>query len=923
MDPQIIKTKLNIPPSRADLVHRPRLLKKMDIGKSVKLTVITAPAGSGKTTILSDWVRKIKLPVAWISLDDSDNDPASFCAYILAAIQTTPLNIGHPVSLMLQTPPSPPMKAILTALLNEFENNTQELVFVLDDYHEITNEKIHDGLSFLLQHLPPQIHLIIASRASLPINLGRWRLQGQLHELNGDDLRFNAAEATLFFNETMKLRVNNNEINIIEKRSEGWIAGLQMAALSLKRCQNTSECIANFSGDNAHFSDFFVEEVLQHQPDPIRHFLYKTAILDRLCGPLCAAVTGLKDSTEILNQIYDANLFLIALDEKKEWYRYHRLFSELLLSQLEKSETAPLSALHLNASRWFEAHHNADEAIQHALKAGANDMAIDLVGKFGEDYLFRSKRATVCRWIETLPEAVIKKHALLCVTHAWAIYPEKSKDTFHKVEERLAQAEELLQQTTRDATRSKYFTNRHGISSIAALKAILAREKAEDPQKIISLSKQALENLGEEDSALRSIMLLNLGLMYFITGNYDSGNTLLLECESSQKGSTNFHTIACSAYFRAWLVAGRGHLLHALDICETARKAIIKRADIGAPIVGCLNIFMAHIWVEQNQIDRATDVLTKSIESMRLTKEWGFFIKGYATLIRIKLARKESICGILQLIDEIALMDKYRSGAKFLAVALKLKVLTENKDVIPEALNKAEVCVLESNLELETTPIYGGHFQYEEWYFASQMAMVRLIIKQHRFGLKSRMKKGIADVLVYLESRMVIEKQKRLDGRLIEIYILQAMAHDALKDQNAALKAVKKAILMSAPEGFVRLYIEEGDAMEHLLVKVTAQGHHVPDIQRLMDAFRMNKQIMRAHVTNKINVESLVESLSERELEVLRLIAAGLSNREIAIKLFISEGTIKKHNYNIYGKLQVTKRTQAVNKAKFHGILED
>lgn len=920
MESQVIKTKLTIPLNREGIVKRPRLLKKLNSGTSKKLTVISAPPGSGKTTVLSQWVQSMNTKVAWISLDKGDNDPALFCSYIIYAIHSVKKNIGDAALGMLRSFHTSPMEAIFTTLLNDLAGDGTPLLFVLDDYHEIVNEKIHEGLSFFIQHSPQKFHLVISSRASVPISVGRMRLQGNLNELGEEDLRFNTKETHQFFNRVMQLKLDSGCIKTLEKKAEGWIAGLQMAALSLPGHQDISEFISSFRGDHIHLSDFFIEEVISKQPEHIQSFLFRTAILDRLCGSLCEDLTGMDNSSQILSEIYNANLFIIPLDNKGRWYRYHHLFAQLLKDKLEKSWPDTIGGLHLKASKWFERYNFSDEAIHHALKGDDIERATELMEKFGVDCLYHGKRATVYRWLKMLPEETIKNNIIFNIAHAWIIYPEKTSAAYKKVQERLKDAERILSQKGCKEAATKYFTNQQLFSFIVALKALLAREKKAPPEKIIDLIEKALESLSKENSTLKSILLLNLGLTHIITGDFDKGKRLIEDVDLIvQDDPNNYYVMACSAYFRAWVEWLHGKIRTASEICRSVLSSSQGINQSHVPVVDCLKTFLSTIYIEQNHLDKAEEILEKGIASMRLVKEWGFLLNGYASLIRLKMARKDDIKTIRALVDEISVMEKYRSSSQLLAAALNIRLFLIYKDTLPDAVRRAEDYAIDQRIHLEVFPAHEDHFQLEEWHLSAQFSLVRLIIERHRSGRPSRLSWDIKDALAYLNDCLKQQKQKGLNKRVIEIHILKSMVYDASGKPDEALKSIETSLSLAQEEDFVRVFIEEGRRMEKLLERAATNGRHPDKTGRLLNAFRNEKL---NNPPPDLSADShLVESLSKRELEVLRLIAAGFSNNEIAKRLFVSEGTIKKHNYNIFGKLDVKNRTRAIARAKMIGLL--
>src|SRR5215203_4622613 len=444
MSAPILATKLFVPPPRPGVVHRPRLIERLNEGLHRRLTLICAPAGFGKTTLLSEWLSGCQQPAAWLSLDEGDNDPTRFLAYLVAALQTIAADIGEGVLGSLQSPQPPPTESILTALLNEITTVPDDFVLVLDDYHVTDAEPVNNALTFLIDHLPPQMHLVIATREDPPLPLARLRVRGQLTELRAADLRFTLTEAAEFLEGVMSLDLSEEDIAALGERTEGWIAGLQLAALSMRGREDVSGFIRAFAGDNRYIVDYLVEEVLQRQPERIRSFLLQTSILDRLSGPLCDAVTGQENGRGMLEALKRGNFFVVPLDDKRHWYRYHHLFAEVLQAHLMAEQPDRVPALHRRASEWYEQHGSAADAIRHALAAEDFERAAELV-ELAVPAMRRSRQeATLLGWLKALPDELLHVRPVLSAVYAGALL---ASGALEGVEARLRDAERWLDTT--------------------------------------------------------------------------------------------------------------------------------------------------------------------------------------------------------------------------------------------------------------------------------------------------------------------------------------------------------------------------------------------------------------------------------------------------------------------------------------------
>jgi len=964
MTAPLLTTKLYIPPLRPDpstalrtsLVPRPRLIQRLEEGLRLghRLTLVSAPAGFGKTTLLSGWLRQSGMPVAWVSLDEGDNDPARFLAYFVAALQTIEADIGEGISGVFQSPQPPPMEELLTALVNQINAIPDRFVFVLDDYHLIEAQSIHDALRFLLDHLPPQMHLVIASRADPPLPLARLRGRGQLTELRQTDLRFTPDEAAAFLNQVMGLGLSADDVAALASRTEGWIAGLQMAAVSMQGQEDVAAFIQAFTGSDRYILDYLVEEVLQRQPSSVQTFLLQTAILNRLVGPLCDAVMGSsplvgewasgvpnlfgaaspecenrpqqvgdsppckKPTLErgrgegsgqaMLERLERANLFIVPLDNERRWYRYHRLFADLLRKRLRQAQPDLVPTLHRRASEWYEQNGSTAEAVDHALSAGDFERAALLIEQVAEATFMRSEMATFLSWVELLPDALVRAQPLLCVYHAGALlWGGRPLDA---IEARL--------QDTVEADPDGSISG-----EVAAIRALLAAHQG-DVRYSTELSHRALELLPEESLFLRSVVAGSLGLAYLWSGDIVAATRTFDELAriGQETGNVMLTVFALRRLARLRMV--QGQLYQARAIYGQALELAVDRQGRPLPIAGLALMGLGELWREWNDLKAATRDTMKGIA---LISQWGETgtVEGYVTLARVKQAQGDED-GARQAIQK--------------AQQLALKTDTTEVDDLGVALQQARLWVVQGNLEAAMSWVEERGLALRKVGPAALEARDDLLddhLRKYEHLVLARvlLKQDQPDkALALLEPLLPRMEQQGRTGLVIEIQVLRALAFraQALSRGSArgdnlaqAMTALERALSLAEPGGYVRIFVDEGEPMAQLLYQAAARGIAPEYAGRLLAAFEIETverpKTKARDPLSVVHPSALIEPLSEREIEVLQLIAEGLSNREIAQKLALSVSTIKVHTYNIYGKLGVHSRTQALAKARALGIL--
>jgi LuxR family transcriptional regulator, maltose regulon positive regulatory protein len=879
----VLATKLFVPPARANLVARPRLTERLTAGLHRKLTLISAPAGFGKTTLVSEWVAGCGHPAAWLSLDEEDSDPVRFLTYLVAAVQTIAPTLGAGVMGALQSPQPPSIKSILATLLNEITALPDTFVLVLDDYHVIDAKPIDDALAFLVAHLPPGMHLVIATRADPSLALARLRARSQLTELRAADLRFSPAEAAAFLNAAMGLSLSPEDIAALEDRTEGWIAGLQLAALSIQGQHDATRFIQSFTGSHHFVLDYLVEEVLEQQPARVQTFLLRTSILDRLCSPLCDAV--LQDPAAsgqaTLEYLEHANLFIVPLDNERRWYRYHDLFADLLRQRLHQSSTSfpaeegrGVDALHRRASQWYEDHGLELEAFQHAAAANDVERAARLIEGEGIPRHFRSVVTTILDWLHSLPRTVLNGRPSL-----WWRYASLLLVNGHTtgVEEKLQAAEAALQGTEADDQ------TRNLVGQIAATRATLALTRY-DVETMLAQSRRALAYLHPNNLSTRANANWTLGVVYQHQGDRAAAEHAFTESIAlSQACGDSFTTIMAMIGLADIQIAENQLYMAA----ETFQHVLHLLGDPPLPVASSAHLSLARIFYEWNNLDAAEQHGRQGLHLARqFDRALDRFVIGEVFLARLKLAQGD-VAGAAALLAQTSQSTRERNFVQRVPEVAAVQVLT--------LLRQGNLAVAAQLAESHDLPISQARVHLARGDPPAALALLDPVLQQ-------------------------MEAKGWQDERL-KVMVLQAIAHHAHGATDAAVQVVGDALALAEPGGFIRLFVDEGPPMARLLREAAARGivpHYTRQVLAAFSPVGASQPLPgRADAPHA----SLSEPLSERELEVLQHIAEGLSNQEIASRLYLSLHTVKVHSRNIYGKLGVHNRTQAVARARSLNML--
>jgi ATP/maltotriose-dependent transcriptional regulator MalT len=893
----LLATKIGIPTIRADLLPRSQLLGRLEQAASHDVVLISTPAGFGKTTLLASWANSIERPLAWLSLDPDDNDPGRFWRYIIAAVDRVHKGIGEQALSLLNASAHPTLKAIVTALLNELATRPIELVLVLDDYHLIESHAVHDSLAFLLEHLSPNLHVVISSRSDPPIPLARFRARGQLAELRTADLRFTFEEAAALLRRVWGLNLPEESIAALEARTEGWVTGLQLVALSLRGASDPVRLIQGFTGSNRYILDYLTEEVLEQQSDELRSFLLRTSVLEHLSGPLCDVLSGRSDGQEMLEHLERANLFLVPLDEERHWYRYHRLFADLLRARLQSADPQRMPELHRKAAAWYKEYGLVSDALRHALAAGEAVWAARLLEQHVEEVLRRGEGETLRGWLAALPQEVVRSRPRLALAQALAAFNAG----------RLAAAEPFLEDAERALATAPNEPYEPSIgkamsmlanvpASIALLRASLATLRG-DAERTTELVRWAQAHLAEDERGPRFSVRWNLAQADWMRGRLAEAERAFagIVAEGREAGEPHLTLTAGSVLGRIQRAQGR------LDAAlRTYQEGLEFGARTGPTLVlsaAVAHVGMAEVLYERNHIEQALWHATQGIPLSRQLTSTQSLASGLATLAWI-LQAKGNTGGAREAMDEA-----YRVMLPVEVVALLNPVPAERARLLLAQGDVKEVArwVEERGLEEGDEPNYSQEREY--------LVLARYLLSRNMLD----------QALALLERLAVAAKDQARMGSLIEIHLLQALGFQAAGKADQAVKVVAQALMQSEPEGYIRTFVDEGRPMAALLHRALSRGVTADYTTRILAAFPAVDQGTRpspAPLSSSFN-----EPLSERELEVLRLLASGASNQEIAAELSIALTTARKHVSNIIGKLGVANRTQAVARGRDFGLL--
>jgi LuxR family maltose regulon positive regulatory protein len=907
----ILHTKLFIPPPRPVRVPRPRLINQLTNGLHSKLTLISAPAGFGKTSLLSEWVEVLQssdpkredneYQLGWFSLDEGDNDPALFLTYFIFALNRNEggeTSIGEEALSLLQAPKLPPIETILTSLINEIASYRGGIVLFLDDYHFIESSSIDDALQFILEHQPPQLRIVIASRVDPQLPLARLRARDLLTEIRAVDLRFTSSEAADFLNRVMGLSLSGDEIATLESRTEGWIAGLQLAAISMRGVSDIAGFIHAFKGSHQFVLDYLVEEVLDKQSEPVKKFLMQTSILNSMSGSLCDALTGREDCQKTLENLDHANIFITPLDSERRWYRYHHLFAGLLQQRLHTTLPDSVNNLHSKAVIWYEAEGNLSEAIHHALASDDVETATRLIEKGTLEALGRSEIKLILTWVDLLPESALESSPSLLIYHSWALLLTGQLEGIGSKLEKIGRLLDELE--TPDEYHKKEL-----LGYFAGLKAIMALWQR-DLTIGLDLANQALEMLPEKNW-VRGYCAIVLGSSFLGKGDLNAASDAYASATAMGVASGNRMLSVSAACNLAYLIGLKGQVQQAIRILlDTLEDA--KRNGKELPVAGYVYVDLARPIYQLNDLVTAKQYLEAGIEQCQRLADGRAEKIGQCLLARVQIAQGEFEAAQASIqraedVDPSPGTPFDLRGGEHAQIWLWLK---QGK------LNKLESWLQESIVNITEISFFKTKLDY------TMHARVMIALSKEQ-----RDNAYLSDALKLLDELLDIAEQNGWGIKVVEILILQALGYQFANDTSRSESALEKALILAEPENFIRIFANEGQPMKHLLQEALNRGATPEYIHRLLGSFSSEERLQTDESNSLPDQSGLIEPLSDRELEVLQHISEGLTNRVIADRLYLSLNTVKVHTRNIYGKLGVNNRTQAVSRARELGLLLD
>ena len=903
----LLATKLCVPRQLPGFVPRPRLVDQLDEGLARELTLVCAPAGFGKTALLADWSQRHERLVAWLSLDASDNDPVRFWRHAAAALDTVRPGVAERVGLLFGPPPPASFEGLVTALINELAAEPRGVLLVLDDYHLIEAQPVHESLAFLVEHQPADLHVVLASRADPLLPLARLRARGELTELRVADLRFTKDEASALLREALGSTLLDEAVAALAARTEGWVAGLQLAALSLRHQPDIDGFVNTFSGSHRYVLDYLTAEVLEQQPQPVREFLLETSVLERLSGPLCDAVTGRTDGQEMLEAIEGANLFLVPLDEMRSWWRYHQLFADLLRARLQQQQPRRERELHRSAAAWHEGHGLVDDAVRHALAADDAAWATRVVERHFDELYLRSEEATLQRWLAALPAGLVGSRPRLLLAQAGSAIRggrvEGVEDLLDAVERAVVHGADETHEPSVGRAASRLTNVR---AALALARAFVAHFRG-DAEETTAFGSEGLAELGEGEWMLASVAHTLLAAAEWLRGRLGEAE-LAIASIVGQKEVMNEPDMAALTYnYLGHVQCAQGRLDAAHETYRQALEVATLPHRPGLPAAGVAYVGMAEVAYQRDELDAALLHVTEGIRQCRQFVYNQSHATGLATLAWIRQAAGDA-AGASEAIGEAEQVADPAVADLLNPVPTQRARLVLAQGDVTGAVHWAQ----ERGLGADDEPSYPREPAY--------LVLARVLLAQDQPDEALRLLRRLHAAAV-AQDRM---------GSVIEIQALRALALAATGDDDGAVATLAEALTLAQPQGYVRVFADEGPRMGALLGRLIAtrrtehaDGRGVPAdyLGRLVRAFERGAADDGGEEPSAPVVPRLVTALSARELEVLQLLATGKQNQEIADELYVARDTVKKHVTHIFEKLGATNRTEATARARELGLL--
>jgi LuxR family transcriptional regulator, maltose regulon positive regulatory protein len=893
----MLLTKLHIPHASQNVVHRPQLYEKLNVGLTRKLILISAPAGFGKTTLLSDWIKQQNILTAWVSLDKGDNDPVEFLSYIISGIQTIQKEFGESTLKLLNSPNKPSDESIVSLLINVILKIAQNFLLVLDDFHLIESSEILKLITYLLEHIPGNIHIVILTRSDPTIPISRLRSQHQLVELRSSDLSFSANDISILFNKKLKLGLSIDDVYSLETKTEGWIAGLQLTALSMQGREDISEFIRDFRGDNRYIMDYLMEEVLKNQSDEIKEFLLQTSILKQMSAPLCNAVLNRNDSQLILEILEKNNMFVIPLDDERNWYRFHHLFAELLNQRLQLRDKAEINLLHNKACEWFE-HNNMNElAIDHALEIKNFEKCIQLLGKVAECMWQKGMHSAIMKYGDMLPDELIKTNPEFCLYYAWILIADGK---VHKAGPFLVSAESIIAELINIKNSSKEdIQYNKKLSGKIAVAFTYLNSHLEHSHKIFDYCKTAMDNLSEEDPFWFSWAWFSCGIAYFSKGDLLESNKAFNNAFDYGIKSGNIYLISTIAIRMAENEQQLGHYKSAYKKCSDLLTLMKDKgySEIARTewTYAALYLIMGVSQLMWADMDRAYENLKVAYDLCKSGKD--IYLKIFILMVYTIVLKDRGDCELKKKIEEMDIIIKQNDVPPFLIssyIGWKIYLFIENNQI-----EEANHIISEYGLDTGKKKTHANEGAYS--------AYIRLLLAQNKLDEAEML---LLELYALAEENNAIEK-------IIELKIAYAVLFNLKGNQEKAIAILIEAMELASDENLLYYFVNDQnrlkDLMERAYREISVTKTNIPT--KFVDSLKL--ALERKDRLSKMNFG---KDLSARELDTLKLIS-DLSNQQIADKLFISLNTVKTHLKNIYLKLEVDNRAKAVVKAKDLGMI--